>query len=479
MSLAPVGFLVWLVLLLIGRMAGGPVIIGFFTSLPFGSTAFITLHALGGSSPLIYTLFVLTLLGGIIARRTFLNDLGSVFAQYKEAWIVAALALYTVASAYIGPRLFAGETTAFIPVMGIVREIPLGPSSGNITQTAYFVLGALLFIGLCGVSLRAGTLQKLHAGFFAFAIAHALLGLLDLGGKLAGLGDILLPIRTVNYALLTDAEQSGFWRIVGGCSEASAFSAFALAGMAFCFAYWRRSNSWGAGLLTAILFLLVVFSTSSTAYVGCAALCLLALFGVTTSAVHDRLQIADIVLVTGALTTVTLLLAFYLYDSRLFAPFSNLIQSMVFEKASSESGVERAYWNMRSMQALLDTYGLGIGMGSSRSSSWLVSTLSQLGVIGSLLVGALVLVMLRGMGRLRPTPEDQAIFALCAGARACGFTLLLAGSIAGSSADPGVLFFAALATVLACRHHVIAERRERRRQAERMLPPPFLAGRLA
>jgi hypothetical protein len=472
------GFIVWLALLLIGRIAGGPLIIGFFTSLPFGSTAFITLHALGGSSPLIYTLFVLALLGGIAARRTVLSDLGAVFAHYKPAWAVVALGAYAAASAYINPRLFAGETTVFIAVLGVVREVPLAPSSGTITQTAYFLLGALLFIGLCSVSLQARNLKKISSGFFAFAITHALLGLLDIGAKLAGLGDILLPIRTASYALLTEAEQSGFWRIVGGFSEASAFSAYALAAMAFSFAYWRRTDSWLAAILTATLFLLLILSTSSTSYVGCGALCLLALAGVGASALRNRLSTADIVLITGALTTLTALLALYLYDSRLFAPFTTLIQTMVFEKAASESGIERAYWNVQSLQSFLDTYGLGTGMGSSRSSSWLVSTISQLGVIGALLVAFLVAALLRGMGGLRAHPEDRPLFALCAGARACGFAFLLASSIAGGMADPGVLFFAALATVLACRHHVMARRR-RMQQAERMAAPAFLAGRLA
>lgn len=472
------GFIVWLALLFVGRMAGGPLIVGFFASLPFGSTAFITLHALGGSSPLIYTLFVLALLGGIAARRTVLSDLGAVFAQYKTVWIVVALALYAAASAYINPRLFTGETTVFVTMMGMVREVPLAPSSGNITQTAYFILGALLFIGLCSVSLQAGTLKKISNGFFAFAATHALLGLLDFGAKLAGMGDILLPIRTASYALLTEVEQSGFWRIVGGCSEASSYSAYALAALAFCFAYWRRTNAGSAALLTLVLFLLVVLSTSSTAYVGCAILCLIALAGLGGSALRNRFGAADIILVTAALTTLAALLALYLYDSRILAPFIGLIQTMVFEKAASASGVERAYWNMQSLQSFLDTFGLGTGMGSSRSSSWLVSTVSQLGVIGSALVAALLLTLLRGMGGLRPSPDDKPVFALCAGARACAFGYLLANSIAGSSADPGVLFFACLATVAASRHHVMARRREGP-QAERMTPPVFLAGRLA
>jgi hypothetical protein len=478
MSVSAAGLIVWIVLLIVSRLAGSALIIGFFASLPFGSTAFITLNSLGGSSPLIYTLFALALIASVAARRSLLTNLGAAFANYRVLWVAAALGFYAAASAYINPRLFGGDTTVFNTYMGAVREVPLGPSSGNITQTAYFLLGALLLIGLCSLSLRADNLKQLGSGFFAFAITHALLGVLDLGAKFAGLGDILLPIRTASYALMTETEQSGFWRIVGGCSEASSYSAYALAALAFVYAYWRRTSSWPAALLTVIFFVLIVFSTSSTAYVGCAVLCLLASVGIAASVLSNRLTTVDIILFVGALTIVTALLALYLYDSRLFAPFANLIQTMVFDKSTSDSGVERAYWNTQSLVSLLDTYGLGTGMGSSRSSSWLVSTLSQLGVIGSLLVAVLLVVLLRGMGGLQPQPDERQLFALCASARACGFAFLLAASIAGGTADPGVLFFAALATVLACRHHVMAKRRLMW-QAERMRPSSLLAGRFA
>jgi hypothetical protein len=454
MSLSIPGLIVWLCLLLVGRMAGGALIIGLFASLPFGSTAFATLSSLGGSSPLIYTLFILGLICVVAARRTLIADLGTVFALYKTAWLVCALAVYAAASAYIFPRLFLGETSAFIPIDGVITEVPLAPASGNITQTAYFLLGVFLFIGLCIALLRADALKKVTSGFFAFVTAHALLGALDLGSKLAGLGDLLLPIRTASYALLTEVEQSGFWRIVGGCSEASSYSGFALAALAFVFTYWRETNSRLAALLSLGMLILVLLSTSSTAYVGLAALAPFAALMIARSAVENQLRKTDIMLFLGILVILTAIIATDLYDARIFRPFGNLIQDMVFNKATSDSGQERSYWNMRSLQNVVDTYGLGIGMGSSRSSSWGVSTISQLGMVGSALMGVLLLILMRGMIGLRALPEDKPMFALCAGARACGFAGLVAASIAGSSADPGVLFFACLATVVACRHHV-------------------------
>jgi hypothetical protein len=466
------GLIVWLLLLLAGAVAGGALIVGFFASLPFGATAFATLSSLGGSSPLIYTLFAIGIIVGAAARRDVLADLGRVFTYYGAAWLVCALAVYVAAGSYLLPRLFAGQTIAFIPIEGVVTEVPLGPASGNITQTAYFLLGVLLFLAFCMVLLRRENLAVVRAGFFAFVIAQAGLGWIDLGGKLSGAGDVLEIVRTASYALLTDVQESGFMRIVGGCSEASGFAAFGLATLAFAFTYWRETGSKLALLLTVANLILVLLSTSSTAYVGLAALAALMLYSVAKAALFNRLKVQDVLLLAGALAILAAILGLYLYDSRMFAPFTDLIYAMVFEKASSSSGQERSYWNMRSLQSFIETYGLGVGMGSSRSSSWVVSTLAQLGFIGALMMAVLMGYLLRGMGGLRPLPGEQPLFALCAGARASAVAFLLAGSIAGGTADPGVLFFASLATVLACRHHVLAARR---RHSQLGHPLPLIA----
>jgi hypothetical protein len=73
---------------------------------------------------------------------------------------------------------------------------------------------------------------------------------------------------------------------------------------------------------------------------------------------------------------------------------------MIVNKVASTSGEERAYWNYRSLQSLYDTAGLGIGLGSSRASSWIIAVLSQLGIAGSLMFGVLIAAIVRS-GHLR------------------------------------------------------------------------------
>jgi hypothetical protein len=126
---------------------------------------------------------------------------------------------------------------------------------------------------------------------------------------------------------------------------------------------------------------------------------------------------------------------------------------MIFEKHNSASGIERAYWNAKSLDALVDTAGMGIGIGSSRSSSWVISVVSQLGIIGTCMMGALVVCLLRGVRG--PTSVLRLNdFALVQGARAAALSSLLTASIAGSGADPGPIFFIALAVLVTCQQAI-------------------------
>ncbi len=294
-----------------------------------------------------------------------------------------------------------------------------------------------------------------------------MLGVFDLAGKAAGLGDFLLPIRTADYAILSDIEATGFSRIVGGYSEASAFGMNCLGCIAFTFVYWRHSGSTLAMVLTAALFLLLIFSTSSTAYVGLALLAFFAALSMGRTFLTGKIKTQDLVLVAILSIVIACILAIYLYNANLFDPFVDLIQTMVFDKHNSSSAEERSYWNYMSLQAFLETYGLGIGMGSSRSSSWLVSVISQLGVFGTVLFGALTSAIFHGAGNIRVSGLSE-VHVLASSARAMAIGWLIGICISGGGADPGILFFLILAVVLACKAHLSDS--SRRRASQRTSP---------
>jgi hypothetical protein len=202
MTLSLIGLMVCAVLLGLGRLLGAPLLVGTVASVAFGSTAVATLDAAGGSSPLIYVVFAVLVCASAAASPAFGRNLSLVFVRSWEPWIVGALAVYAVGTAIILPRLFAGATSAFVTVRGIgVVEVSLQPSSGNLTQTGYFALGALTFLSLSSMLARGHRLPALRSGFRAWAALVAVGGLIDLAGKMAGLGDVLAPIRRVSGAL--------------------------------------------------------------------------------------------------------------------------------------------------------------------------------------------------------------------------------------------------------------------------------------
>lgn len=452
MTVSVAGLLVCAGLWALGCFLRAPIIVGLFASLPFGSTAFATIGALGGSSPLIYTLFVLLLVAGIALRRHLYQDLVDQFRSSWVPWVVCGLVLYAAGGSWILPRLFAGQTSALVAVPGRgVSEVPLAPVSGNITQPAYFALGAVTYLALCVLLVRRRNLFAVRLGLFTWASIHAALGLVDLAGKMVGAGDVLLPIRSAQYALLVEVAHGGLWRIAGGFPEASSYSAMTLACLAFAFTYWRATRQTFAFFLTAILGVLLLLSTSGTAYAGGALVALPVIISLTMSAARGVYRVQDMVLFGICAIVITAIPAIYLYKPGLFDTIHDIVDAAILNKPMSGSWRERSYWNMRSIEAFYETNGLGIGMGSSRSSSWVVSVVSQLGLVGSVMMAALVGVLLRDLVAGRPRRIDNETEAIVASARAAALGWLAAAAVSFGSADPGIPFFIGLAVVVTYR----------------------------
>jgi hypothetical protein len=218
---------------------------------------------------------------------------------------------------------------------------------------------------------------------------------------------------------------------------------------------------------------LVALSTSTTAYATlavCAAWMGLASLGRVILRV--RVQITDLVLLGIGVVAATALLAVYLADESLFAPVIRLLEITIFNKGTSDSAIERGAWNAQALRGFLDTWGLGVGVGSTRASSWAVAVVSHLGIAGAALMTALVGMMLRGQAGLDLTRAPLWIIGLARGCRAAGLTILVAATVSAPYADPGMLFFVSLAGVLACRYHLVASgyaRQKRRRGVASLL----------
>jgi hypothetical protein len=450
MELSIAGLLICFALVLVAQFFEGRLIVASIASFTFGATALVTVPALGGASPLICMVFLVALMATVALRPGFLASLAKVFAQQPAAWLILFLLLYSIVGALTLPRIFAGSTTVFVPVRieGRVAEVLLSPTSGNISQLLYFTIACLSFFALSILLPQRNTLSAVRNGFFVFVTLHVALGFIDLFGKAAGLGDVLAPIRSASYAMHTNVDVAGFARIAGAQAEASSFGARCVSLLAFTYCYWRGTQSRNALLLSIALLALLILSTSTTAYVGGAILALFLLASLAGAAVQNRLRKQDLVLLVGAFAALTLIVGVVVYNNTALDPFWKLFDAMILDKSSSDSGQERAYWNAQSLQSVLDTVGLGIGLGSSRASSWIIAVISQLGIVGSLLIGLLVVEIIRS-GDLRHARElDQETRATALSLRATALATLLTETISGGGVNPGVIFFMTLAVVL-------------------------------
>jgi hypothetical protein len=214
--------------------------------------------------------------------------------------------------------------------------------------------------------------------------------------------------------------------------------------------------------LTIVLFVLLIFSTSSTAYAGLAIVAPFAATSMAVSALRARISKPDVVLVAICWVGLVAALSIYLFNEHLFDPIIRLFDTMVLNKGTSESAQVRLYWNARSMDAFYATHGLGVGLGSSRAASWIVAVVSQLGVIGALLMASLVAVLLWDMVAPKPKDADRKSLALVCGARACVLASLAGASVSSGFADPGLQFFIALAVVVVYRKRLVQRRDWRR-----------------
>jgi hypothetical protein len=161
-----------------------------------------------------------------------------------------------------------------------------------------------------------------------------------------------------------------------------------------------------------------------------------------------RLNSRDLATILAGTVALALVLAVLIFMQGALDPVQRLIEETLINKSTSASADERFYWNAKSWKAFIDTYGLGVGLGSSRASSYVIAVLSQLGAFGALLIVILIAEVARPIPQPRLDPEARELAASCASLRTTGLAGLIPLAISSSSADPGMFFFIVLAGVV-------------------------------
>ena len=325
------------------------------------------------------------------ARRDGVNVL-----DRADAFMIM-LTVIGVAGAVLLPRLFSGEMPVTQSSLGYS---PLAPSGKNYIQATYMVANVFLYF-LVSRSIGRGviTLSDCVRTLAVWTWVVIGLGIYQVLGSFAPLP---WPNALINsnlaYSQLFMQRMLGLYRMSSTYTEPSVL-AMHLVGLFALFGPGLRK----AGLAAAIVGCLLI-STSATAYAG------LALFAVIYMAWTGK------TFTTRVLATLLFLagIAFAVVLSTQLNLESLSVGKLVAAKMHSSSGTNRSFMDLVALEAFVKSMGLGIGIGSTRASSFLVTFAACTGIPGLICLGGFFYTLIR-KGQRSTVPEMKALSLGCLG----------------------------------------------------------------
>lgn len=404
----------------------------------FGGAAAIDLPDFGGSSiPPAHLAAVLFALRVVLSQLGRLDRIGLALKQNGYLVAFASLALI---GALVLPNVFQGaiQLVPLRPGPSGYDPVPLQFSNQNVT-TALYLLGTTTLAVTAAVAVAMEQRHRLLiAAAIAVAWAHVGFGLLDIAAHRMGLPGLLDPLRNANYA---QVEQSigEVKRLAGTFPEPSSFAAFGFVWLVLLTELWMRNVSPRAtGAAALAVGAIVLLSTASTGYVSIGAYA--AIIVLRVASMRMRLGSRQLVWLSAiGFGAVLATLLTQLLHGELLTRTIDLVEAMVFDKLDSDSGVERSKWAQQGIDALVTSYGMGVGIGSFRSSSLATAILGSTGALGGALFIAHLWRTMRperragnGTGVERNDLSRAMAWAAVVG--------LIPALLISPSADPGLLF---------------------------------------
>jgi hypothetical protein len=412
----------------------------FVCSTLLGAAAGLILEALGGASISPAHLLLGFLAYRLLRIRDIAREAINSIKPGRAGFWLALTVLFSIATAFLMPRLFAGETFVFpVRAQNAYTEF-LQPSTSNLTQSVYFIGNLVCFFVISGVAASSFGKRVLLNAAFAGAVLNLIFAALDLLTYFTNTAEIFSIIRNATYTIYADDQAVGLKRIIGSFTESSSFGSMTLGYFALTLRMWLL------GLyprftftLTALSFLALLLATSTTAYVGLviymAFLYCEILVRIISGTATSRMRL---LLFTGPVLLLIVVVAIALNDSS-WEYFQNLLDALVFNKLNSASGEERSAWNRQAMQSFFDTFGFGVGNGSGRASSFLVAVLASLGLFGAILFGTFLFGVL--FRRQKNASLDPLGHVIQAAARSMCLAWLISNSISNPQIDLGLAFY--------------------------------------
>jgi hypothetical protein len=423
----------------------------FFGSTLLGAAAAFILDSLGGTTiqPAHMLLGFLTI-KLMTSRDIRAGALRAISFGTPGFWLAVTVAYATI-GAYMMPRLFLGQTYTFaVRAQGENYAAPLAPTTSNLTQSVYLIGDFICFFVLSGLGSSEAGRKMLGRAALMCVILNLGFAVLDLATYATGTAELMSFIRNSTYSMLNDTEMAGFKRVVGSFVEASSFGYWTLGYFAFVTSLWLNGVAVRMTLVLSILsFLALLFSTSTTAYAGLAGYLFVEFSIVAMNFLFGRVRPQMLIFLACAPMLMALVVILICLNDASYAYVSNLLDTIVFSKMSSGSGIERSSWNSQAVQNFLDTFGFGVGNGSVRASSFAVAVIASLGFPGAITYGLFLLMV----WFKKSTPALPVVSATQRAAKSACLAWVIAASASGGFIDLGLPFFAFAA--IACGEIVV------------------------
>lgn len=440
MTLEPIGIATLLLGLLCLRMGQHAAAVAFLLASLLGAAAAVIIGA-ANIQPGHVTLGFAALAS--LTRRQELAAALRAMAPFQPGFWLACLVIYAIFTAMALPRLFAGASV-IVPIGAGAYEdtgsvVPLGPVSGNVTQSIYMAANLLCFVTIAAIAASPTGFRAIFGGFIAYAIGNVAFAFIDLGTFVTGTQDVLGFMRNAQYTLHVGAEIGGLKRLVGSFTEASTFARSTLGALGFIgtlFICGYRPLL--TGPLAAVLLVMVVMSTSSAGLAGAPLMvALLYATAMMRSLMGPRTGIAAITSLVVPVLALVAVLAIAL-SPKVTTTLYEYLQLVLLDKPESDSAAERGMWNAVALQNFFDSNGIGVGLGTGRSSSFALALISGVGVVGTLFYLGFALTAFAGSRGERKGFHANARLA----ARNACFGLLMGDLMVGTTIDQGLLFYA-------------------------------------
>jgi hypothetical protein len=415
-----------------------------------GAAEAIGLSALGGATVTPPHLFLGFLVLKVLLQHHGLSSAAADLAPNKPGGWLAFVVCYGIFVSVIAPGLFPGTLVyAFSRLeSGVtVRLEPLTLGNGQLTQDVYAVGSVLLFATAVVLLRKPGASRHVFYGFMVCSALNLLFTVLDVGSYYAGNTDLLAFVRSGGYAQLYSSSESGLKRIVGSFPEASSFAGYSCILLGFWVSLWmQRYRPRLSGLFAFCTLTALLLSTSSTAYVAVFVLLTLFIGGELLAALSIKRPGRISFIAVAVPMFIFLALVAVLARPELVDAVMGMLDETVFNKPNTASGIERFTWNSQAWQNFFDTYGIGIGIGGGRASSYPLILLSNVGLLGTIAYTIFACKIIIPLNFSPTTGSDRAIGIACRWAFAAA---LISSTISAGVFELGVLPYLAAAAAAA------------------------------